>query len=69
MRPPKVSSFLCRLRFVDHKQNQKLIYIAKSRLVDRSFMTKLEIHRLEDCPPVFRVIAFESGKTYHPSLF
>jgi len=25
MRPPKVSSFLCRLRFVDHKQNQKII--------------------------------------------
>ena len=24
MRPPKVSLFLCRLRFVDHKQNQKV---------------------------------------------
>ena len=24
MRPPKVSSFLCRLRFVDHKQNQNI---------------------------------------------
>ena len=25
MRPPKVSSFLCRLRFVDHKQNHKIL--------------------------------------------
>ena len=31
MRPPKVSSFLCRLRFVDHKQNQKIIVLFHQR--------------------------------------